>query len=305
MRRAAATLPWEGGEWDGPSALQEGFLSPDVRLGAVLASAILSCDLRSCETQRGGGGDNEGDEGGGGSEHDELGGDQRRNFGDCMLGGPPLEPGAPQMRSAAADDAMMAAAAAISLREVRRACSGLSCSASMTAAATLPLSICASLLRGAAEPPQAEIALLAAAANDCPGAKEQTGEFASLLHMWQLLKLDPSLECRRLETGPKFVLALLSTRCAPETSRAFERRLRLLESPGPRISGRAVAALAGLPPAQRSAFICQLHVLCRLRGEAPLLRTTQELEAYLEGECGGLLGRLRAVWSAGVERLSY
>ena len=45
--------------------------------------------------------------------------------------------------------------------------------------------------------------------------------------------------------------------------------------------------------------ISQLHVLCRLRGDAPELQTTGALEEYLEGECAGLLTALRDEWWEG------
>ena len=51
-----------------------------------------------------------------------------------------------------------------------------------------------------------------------------------------------------------------------------------------------------MPPHLRGLLIAQLHVLCRLRGEAPELHTPEQVREYLERR-GGLLEGLRAAWA--------
>ena len=278
------------------AALPEG-LSADAQLGAVLAAAIISCDLRHC------GPCSDGSISGAGlHEFDE----------ECVLAGPPIFYSEAQgvggeeelsVAEAEAADERMAAAAALSLREVERACEGLCASGAMLQAAAPPLAIAASLLRPPM--PLGQHALFAAAAAGGErggGGVEETfevpsaSEFAALLRTWELLKLDPAAAGRRLEVGHGLVVALLRTRCAPSTADAIEARIQLLSTDGPQISGRALADLEEVPPHLRGSLIAQLHVLCRLRGERPTLQTSEELRAYLSGPCRGLLGRLQAEW---------
>ena len=129
----------------------------------------------------------------------------------------------------------------------------------------------------------------------CTSDGASAAEFAALVHAWEQLRLEPSTTRRKIEAGSAYVLALLRTRCAPSTVARLEARMRVLSAPGPSIEGRALAGLAELPPRRRGQLISQLHVLCRLRGEAPELRTAEQLERYLE-RCGGVLPKLRAEW---------
>jgi len=252
-------------------------LSTEARVGAVLAAAVISCDLRRngpCLIV--------------GSGLDES----------CVLAGP-VEHLGNTAEDSLAQDIQMAACLEISTAEVTRACAGLCASSPMLQAAEAPLQIASSLLRPSM--PQVQHALFAEAASaagvDSDGVGVDGEEFAALLRMWELLKLDPAQAKRRLEVGHEFVLALLRTRCSL-TAERLEERVRLLTAPGPKINGKAVAGLEGVPPHLRGALIGQLHVLCRLRGEAPVFDTTEVLRDYLEGSCGGLLLKLQAEWWA-------
>ena len=214
-----------------------------------------------------------------------------------------------------------AAAATISRAEAERACDGLCASTSMRQAATEPLAIIADLISRRLYPPGplGHHALFAASANlnagsgeggECCFDEAKTASYApvdfadaadaanvaSLVHSYEVLKLDPSLAHRRLEVTPDFVLALMRTRCAADTSAFYDAQLRLLRQAGPTISGSAVAQLKDVPPHLRGQIIANVHVLCRLRGEAPMLETAEALEEYLEGRCGGLLTKLRREW---------
>jgi len=74
---------------------------------------------------------------------------------------------------------------------------------------------------------------------------------------------------------------------------ALRARLATLRRAGPDVSGKC---LDGVPNHLRGATLAQLHVLCRLRGEAPTLHEAGALRAFLADGCGGLLGRLDAEW---------
>ena len=63
------------------------------------------------------------------------------------------------------------------------------------------------------------------------------------------------------------------------------------------LGAQALVGVPRLPNHLRGHVISQLHVLARLRGEVHLeLATPEQLTAYLQGECGGLLPRLHAEW---------
>jgi len=253
----------------------------DVMLGAVLSAAIVACDLRQ-HTPCTVGLDDEVD-----------------LYDECLLAGPPCSP---TCDDEPLSDACMAACLEISSAEVERACNGLQASAQMTHAAVTPLAIASALLRPPAA--QAVHGIFANAAVDgaakadaaCDGDGVADGvsahEFAALLQTWELLRLDPSQTRRRLEVGSSYVLALLATRCAPSTIEQLQERVRLLSTPGPSIRG---GALAGVEGRRRGELITHLHVLCRLRGEAPELHTTEQLSEYME-RCDGLLAKLEATW---------
>ena len=133
---------------------------------------------------------------------------------------------------------------------------------------------------------------------------ERACEFASLLRTWELLKLDPNLASqRRLDVGPRYVVGLLEALGEAEVAEAISDELAILapaQNPiaGPAIAGAAITGLEPpVPPPLRSQLISSLHVLCRLRGQSPELRTAEQLRGYLD-ECG-LLAQLEAAWSAG------
>ena len=283
MRTLAKALPSE--------------LCADARLGAVLAAAVISCDLRvngPCT----------------GTVDDE-------GFAtECVLAGPPAHLGY-QPDDPSACDAQMRACLEISTAEVERACAGLGGSTTFVAAAEEPLAIASWLLRRPKG--QGQHALFAAAAADAPLAATllptpstlrhdldpppapiDGDEFAALLHVWEILKLDPAQAKRRSAVGYPFVLALLRTRCAQNTVDQIDLRVRLLCLPGPRaLSGKAIAQLEGVPPHLRGSLMSQLHVLCRLRGDCPTLETAEQVREYLDGQCGGLLAQLEQEWHAG------
>ena len=300
MRRIADALPDD--------------IGADARLGAVLAAAIVSCDLRAngpCVLSITDG---------------EL-------FDACNQAGPPKfswlaasddaaddDDGAaadgavprclrPDMAASAAsaaetrtEDDSMRAAASISLAEVRRACDGLSASTSTVLASAAPLELAAALLRPLNTYGQHEIFAAAvvpstgASGDAHDGAMLDGDGFVALLQMWELLKLDPSQAARRLDVGADFVLALLRTRCSPATMRQLEARLAVLSRDGPRLNGKAVAGLEGVPPHLRGTLLAQIHVLCRLRAETPLLDTPERVAEYLDGHCNGLLSSVREEW---------
>ena len=118
--------------------------------------------------------------------------------------------------------------------------------------------------------------------------------------------MEPSLAHRQLEVGPRFGLALLGMP-SPATAALAERLeahllllLRAGAGPSP-LLGAAVAGLPEVPTHLRGTFLSMVHVLCRLRGESPVLETPGQLRSYLQGSCGGLLTKLAAEFWA-VER---
>ncbi|KAL1528983.1 hypothetical protein AB1Y20_010304 [Prymnesium parvum] len=244
MREAAASLPLH--------------ISADGAIGAVLAAAVLSSDLKACASAA-----------------------------------PP-----PALHSVPAADLPAAAAAALSLAEVRRACDGLCAPARMRAAAAAPLEQLLRLL--GAPPPQGQHAALAAALRRAPLRRGVAAEDASaagvaaLLRMWELLRLEPRLPAA--EVGPEFTLGLARARCSPATSDALARRLRLLSAAGPQLSGRAVAGLEEVPAHLRAQLLAQLHVLGRLRGDTSTLETAEELREWVQAHFGDLLLELEAEW---------
>ena len=249
MRTIARALPEE--------------MSADGRLGAVLAAAIISCDLRvngPCAVTLSEDGSDDGDD-------DDLLEDE------CAIAGPPSN-GVGCSAYPPACDAQMRACLEISTAEVRRACEGLGVSQAFVNAAEVPLVVAESLLR----PPNAQgqhaiFAAAAAAVTSSVASSVDGDEFAALQRTYELLKLDPAHVKRRLEVGNDYILALLRTRCAPETHERFRRHVQLLSGRPPpergrrerqgrrRARGRAtpparlpdVADQRARPPARRSA----------------------------------------------------
>jgi hypothetical protein len=280
MRAAAATLPSD--------------ISADGLVGAALVAATYSCDLRRCD-------------------NDEVCSDEEA----CPALWPDGEEAlAPRIDADRKDsdnaDTDAADAAAISLSEVTRACDGLCAPGPLRQAAAEPLNLISAILarRRESPPPSGAHRLLAAAAArwehgvptyapvDFADAAD-AADFASLIFIWDALKLDPTLAHRRLEVGADFVVGLMRTRCSADAATVLEKQLRLLRRPGPEVPGGAVASLGGVPPHLRSFMISAVHVLARLRGEAPTFSTSEELREYLEGECRGLLSQLEAEWWEG------
>ena len=64
----------------------------------------------------------------------------------------------------------------------------------------------------------------------------------------------PTLAQRQLDVGADFVLALVATRATERTAQRLEAQLQVLRSPGPAISGAAVAGVPGVPPADLLVF---------------------------------------------------
>ena len=200
-------------------------------------------------------------------------------------------------------DEEAAAAAEISLSEAIRVCDGLRAPSAMRQAAVEPLRLVQALVTRQLDPPPplgmhglfaASAALWSAdgayktyAPVDFADAADGN-EFASLVHCWDLLKLDPNQTGRRLEVGADFVIGLARTRCSAATAARLDAQMRVLRTRGPTVQGRALAGLPEVPPHLRSHVIASVHALCRLRGEAPALETPEALRSYLEDECGGL-----------------
>ena len=130
-------------------------------------------------------------------------------------------------------------------------------------------------------------------------------EFAALVQMWDVLKIDKELQGRRAPGyNCDFILALARARCDAQTAARLDSRLAQLRAPGPPISGKSLVGVPRLPPHLRGATLSQLHVLCRLRAAAgaPVpssLQGTPELLAFLDDGCGGLLEQLHAEWYEG------
>ena len=308
LRVAAATLPPD--------------MEPDAALGAVLAAALISSDLTPCES-----------DGAAGAQSDDEA--LKTTLEAMAIAEAEVEDAARAGMAAVADDepcpvrmrelndAEMAAVATLCLREARRACDGLCASNAMRQAAVEPLSILVRLLQPGT--PVGHHFLLAAASGvslerwgATDGSRDgsrapsrwvsrtsqlpprplvaSAAAFASLVRMWEVLKLDQGEAQRQLAVGADYVLALGASRASSTTSTRLREQLQLLRTVGPTISGRAVAGVPGLPAHLRGLFISMLHVFCRLRAEAVDLSTPEALLGYLDETCEGLLDQLRAEW---------
>lgn len=197
-------------------------ISADASIGGVLAAALLASDLKRC------------------SRADQ----------------PACVPRA---------DLRAAGVLALSLDEASRACDGLCAPARMRAAATLPLSQLVSLLRRVSPQPQHEVLAAALRRRQTAPPAGVRGEdlcaegVVELLRMWDVFKLDPSLQSRRGEVGVDFTLKLAHAACPLETSRKLRRRAALLQRPGPSLNGKALAGLSQVPPHLRSQVIAQVR----------------------------------------------
>jgi hypothetical protein len=295
-------------------------LEADASVGAVLAASVLTCALmRSSTAMAFSETTNQPLEAvtGAGAADDPTGeGDERTAEGGITH---------------AATARTLAAAA----REVERVCDRLQATGAMRRAATEPLALAARLLepadvdgchmlfaaagssavatssglaatlpaldglrKGVVEPSKAQIAAGWGRERQPQRPLEHRAEdFSRMTQMWELLKLEPTLgRQRRLEVGPRFVLALLCMLGEADAASTLLGHLEQLDREGPLVvSGAAVAGLPSVPPHRRGQFIRQLHVLCRLRGQTPSLETVEQLTAYLDS-CGGLLEELELEW---------
>ena len=202
---------------------------------------------------------------------------------------------APTAESTADADATAAAAADAAMTQLSAACDGLCASRDLRAAAETPLYCASLLLQGG--PTSGMSSLFAQAAS--PGASaETTEEFAGMVHMWETLKLEKWLQGKAgAGYHPHFSVALASTRCSTATGSELRARLERLIVPGVNINGKALVGLPKIPPPLRGVVIAQLHVLARLRGDAELeLSEPEQLRAYLDETCEGLLTKLYGEW---------
>uniref|UniRef100_A0A7S4F049 Uncharacterized protein n=1 Tax=Chrysotila carterae TaxID=13221 RepID=A0A7S4F049_CHRCT len=100
-----------------------------------------------------------------------------------------------------------------------------------------------------------------------------------LCHLFALSSSLPLTSPSHLRFPPSLCSA--GARCSSATSTQLAAWHSLLQRRGPRVSGKAVAAIDSIAPRERSAFIAQLHVFCRLRGAAPVLDEPDALREYL------------------------
>jgi hypothetical protein len=165
--------------------------------------------------------------------------------------------------------------------------------------------------------------------------EDRAQQLATMVHLWDVLRLDPSSARRRKPApDPQLVVALLiaaavvisssnssSTPNAPlpfweeatEAVRGIQADLLLLSpsssgegrraaaSVGPQpeeccLLGSSVAGLPEVPPRLRAQMMAAIHVLTRLRGDAPTIETSDDLRAYLQSDCDGLLTKLTKEW---------
>jgi hypothetical protein len=153
--------------------------------------------------------------------------------------------------------------------------------------------------------------------------EDRAQQFATMVHLWEVLRLDPSSARRRKPApDPQLVIALLlaasivvsssasssSSSSAPDSAlrfweeateavRAIQADLLLLSSSsssneGSSQLGSSVAGLPEVPPRLRAQVMAAVHVLTRMRGDAPTIHTSDELRTYLQSDCDGLLTKL-------------
>ena len=309
-------------------------LSADAIVGAVLASSLLSCCLRSDGQGRGRG------KGGRGELGETESGTDDAWLGDGPMATEALPTAVEILRALGAEPGRSQGMAALqtTLQETRQACDALGATTAMRQAAFEPISTALRLLeplpvlgvhrlfadaaappvalgspltlslgaarsllesrsRQSSEPSGAQVAAgWGRARQPLAPAEERAADFAIMERLWSVLKLDTSLAQRRLEAGPHHVLALLATQpvAAEYASRLGLHTRVLLQGATPCVLGSAVAGLPEVPPHLRGLFIAQLQLLCILRGDAPSLTTVAEVRSYL----GGLMGELANEWWA-------
>jgi len=242
---------------------------------------------------------------------------------------------APTHGSSAADiasDAAAAAAAAAATAEMSIACDGLCASNDVRASAVTPLACVSTLLRPPAPLGMQALFAQAAAYNGIGGEAGGAGagaasggaasggaarggaargggdgsggvalsgaEFGALVHMWDTLKLERVTQ-GKASAGylPEFIVRLAGLRSSAPTAAALSRRLEQLSSEvHVDINGKALVGIPQLPNHLRGVLISHLHVLGRVRGQRLELHEPEQLRAYLEHECDGLLPKLQAEW---------
>jgi len=166
--------------------------------------------------------------------------------------------------------------------------------------------------------------------------EDRSRQLAAMVHLWDVLQLDPSSTRRRKGApDPQLVIALLvaaavvssvsSRTSAPvsfleeasETVRRIQADLLLLSSSGEgrrstgnfgpqphegALLGGSVAGLPEVPPHLRGQMMAAVHVLTRLRGDTPTIETSDQLRTYLQTDCNGLLTELTKAWQDDDER---
>jgi hypothetical protein len=269
MRKVAACLP-EG-------------LGEDEALGSGLAAAAIAC-LRPWGTS------------------------EEQQAVDVTMGEASGDAGQPIIVVTDPEDDAAAVAAEAAMAQLSAACDGLCASRDLRAAAETPLYCAASLLQPVASSGMntlfaeaASEAAVGGGSSDGGGGGVSTEEFTQMVHMWDTLKLEKWL-IGKAGAGyhPQFIVSLAGARASGKTRTALSERLeRLLTAEGVAINGKALVGLPKIPPPLRGLVISQLQVLTRLRGDGPSLgelSKADQLEAYLEERCGGLLTKLYGEW---------
>lgn len=206
-------------------------------------------------------------------------------------------------------DAVASRAAYAAMREISTACDGLCASNEVRAAAEIPLYAVSCLLKPAKTLGHHAI-FAEATASSCGGSPVvDADEFAALVHMWDMLKLDKVLQGKRTPGhSPEFIVELAAQRCAPSTAIQLRAGLQRLMVDGPPISGSSLVGIPHMPNHMRGVVISQLHVLMRLRGESAVIEKPEQLVQILTERCGGgtriHLTHLAHAWSAPVDGLT-
>ena len=156
-----------------------------------------------------------------------------------------------------------AAAAAAAAATLNAACDGLCASNELRQSAEVPLHCIRELL----SPPYATGShdVFAAACGGAAAAVDGI-EFAALVQMQDVLKIDKELQGRRAPATT--AISSLRSHARAQTTARLDSRLAQLRAPGPPISGKSLVGVPRLPPHLRGATLSQLHVLCRLRAAA-------------------------------------
>lgn len=158
--------------------------------------------------------------------------------------------------------------------------------------------------------------------------EERAEQFGTMIRLWDLLHLDPWSARRHQKTSdPRWVLGLLAAAAAGRASsikssdgqlqEAASEKVRHLEAdtqllclccggegrrvvgPQPQggaLLGSSVAGLPEVPSHLRGQMMSAVHVLSRLRGDAMIIETPEDLREYLEERCNGLLTNLANEW---------